>query len=72
MSYDPASQDAMFSRILQKLENQDSTLSEIKNQVYKTNGRVTDLEKDRWYQRGIVATIGFGVSFVWSLLSNRS
>lgn len=72
MSYDPSSENAMFAKILQKLDTQDATLSEIKNQVYKTNGRVNAIENERWYQRGIVASIGIGASLVWSWISNRS
>jgi len=71
MSYDPSSQDSMFSRIMEKLENQDHALREIKEQVYKTNGRVNDLERDRWYQRGVVASIGIGVSYLWNIITNR-
>jgi hypothetical protein len=71
MNYDPSSQDSMFSRIMEKLENQDHALKEIKEQVYKTNGRVNDLERDRWYQRGVVASIGIGVSYVWNIITNR-
>ena len=72
MSYDPSSENAMFAKILQKLDTQDATLSEIKNQVYKTNGRVNAIENERWYQRGIVASIGVVASLVWSWISNRS
>lgn len=61
----------MFSRIMEKLENQDHALREIKEQVYKTNGRVNDLERDRWYQRGVVASIGIGVSYLWNIITNR-
>ncbi len=71
MSYDPESQDAMFSRILEKLDNQEHTLKEIKEQVYKTNGRVNSLERDRWYQRGVVASIGVGASYLWHVITNR-
>lgn len=71
MNYDPSSQDSMFSRIMEKLENQDHALKEIKEQVYKTNGRVNDLERDRWYQRGVVASIGIGVSYLWNIITNR-
>lgn len=57
MSYDPNSQDAMFSRILQRLDQQDkgaqeyresikSDLAYIRTAVDKTNGRVNGLE--RW------------------------
>lgn len=71
MSYNPSSQDAMFARILEKLDAQDHTLKEIKDQVYKTNGRVNELERDRWYQRGVVASIGIGVSYVWNIIVSR-
>lgn len=71
MNYDPESQDAMFSRILEKLENQEHTLKEIKDQVYKTNGRVNSLERDRWYQRGVVATIGIAASYFWQFIIKR-
>ena len=72
MSYDPSSENAMFAKILEKLDTQNATLSEIKNQVYKTNGRVNAIENERWYQRGIVASIGVVASLVWSWISHRS
>ena len=65
MSYDPNSDNAMFSRILTELKDIRCDIGEIKTQVYKTNGRVTKLEHDRWTQRGIVIGISFIASAIW-------
>lgn len=46
MSYDSNSSDAMFSRVLERLERQDASLARIEAGVAKTNGRVNALE--RW------------------------
>jgi hypothetical protein len=64
MSYDPNSTDAMFSRIIQRLDAQDSILTEIRDGVRKTNGRVNGLEKWRDVITGKVAGISFAVSAV--------
>jgi hypothetical protein len=61
VSFDPNSTDAVLSRILTRFDQQDSVLKEIKEQVMKTNGRVTDLERDKWIQRGIVFAISTSV-----------
>lgn len=71
MSYDPNSTDAMLARIIERLDNQDLILKDIKEQVYKTNGRVTGLEQDKWHQRGIVLGIGLVGSALWQWLTNR-
>ena len=70
MSYDPNSTDAMLARIIQRLDNQDTILHEIKEQVYKTNGRVNGLENDKWFQRGVVAVIGIIATALWNWISN--
>ena len=63
--YNPNSSDSMFARVLQRMDSQDKILEEIHNQVKKTNGRVTALERDKWYQRGIIAAISTGIVIVW-------
>jgi len=65
MTYDPNSDNAMFSRILTELKDIRCDIGEIKTQVYKTNGRVTKLEHDKWMQRGIVLTISVLASILW-------
>lgn len=52
MSYDPQSNDAMFSRVLAKLDEINDKADRIEAQAIKTNGRVTALE--RW--RDVVNT----------------
>lgn len=69
MSYDPESQDAMFARILERMDSQDRLLEEIKTQVYKTNGRVTTLEQEKWFQRGVVAVITVSATVFWEWLT---
>lgn len=71
MSYDPESQDAMFARILERMDSQDRLLEEIKTQVYKTNGRVTALEQEKWFQRGVVAVITVGATVLWEWLTGH-
>ena len=78
MSYDPNSTDAMFSRIIVKIEEQDrmaaaardefmGVLREIRDEVKKTNGRVSGLEKWRAVINAKVATIAAGISVVGSI-----
>lgn len=64
--------DAMFSRIIQRLESQDVLLSRIDAGVAKTNGRVTALEKWRdvvTAKTALIASLvsgGVGV-LVWAI-----
>jgi hypothetical protein len=66
--YNPNSSDSMFARVLQRMDAQDQILEEIRSQVTKTNGRVTVLEHEKWYQRGIMATITAGVMMLWEAI----
>jgi CHASE3 domain sensor protein len=72
-NYNPNSSDSMFARVLQRMDAQDQILEEIRSQVTKTNGRVTVLEHEKWYQRGIIATITAGILMLWEAikLSNK-
>lgn len=76
MSYDPNSADAMFSRVLQRLDQQDLVLHEIKEQVVKTNGRVDKLETWKLEVKAktalISSAISTGVGLVtWYLTKER-
>jgi len=71
MSYDPNSADAMLARIIERMDNQDVILKEIREQVYKTNGRVSSLEQEKWFQRGVVAAIGFIAAAVWNWITSH-
>lgn len=61
----------MFSRILERMDNQDRILEEIREQVYKTNGRVTKLEQEKWFQRGIVAVVGVLGTMAWNWITGN-
>lgn len=85
-AFDPLSANAMFARIDEHLKAQDKAadarhemvatkLVAIEVQAVKTNGRVTELENERWRQRGIVVAIGLILGalswilpFLWPLL----
>lgn len=69
MSYDPHSPDSMFSRIMEKLENQDRVLDAIKDQTGKTREDVDALIQEKWYQRGIIAGISVAASAIYSYFS---
>ncbi len=69
--FNPNSTDATFSRILSRMDYQDRLLLEIREQTTKTNGRVTALERDRWYQRGIIAGISIVISAAWAWITNH-
>ena len=71
--FNPNSADAVFSRILQRLDQQDALaekrnteqtqfLKEIKEQCVKTNGRVTSLEKWKAVVTAKVTTVSALVS----------
>jgi hypothetical protein len=64
MSYDPHSSDAMFSRVMTRLDKQDETLTQILAEVKKTNGRVTRLETENAVTKGKVAAVSALVSAV--------
>lgn len=66
--YNPNSSDSMFARVLQRMDAQDQILEEIRSQVTKTNGRVTVLEHEKWYQRGIIAAITGAVILIWEAI----
>lgn len=62
MSYDPNSNDSMFSRVMSRLDSQDETLRQILAEVKRTNGRVTKLETTGEVTKAQIAVISVGVS----------
>jgi hypothetical protein len=79
MSFDPHSTDAMFARVLARLDEQDrntgktnaeflSVLGEIRTEARKTNGRVSGLERWRDIISAKVAVIAAGVSLLAGLI----
>ena len=57
MSYDPNSVDSVFSKLITRLDNQDTVLAQILQEVKKTNGRVTRLETENAVTNGKIAVI---------------
>lgn len=71
MSYDPNSTDSMFSKIMERLDKQDITLERIERQTVKTNGRVTELEQEKWYVRGVTTVLAFLAPGLWEYFKNK-
>jgi hypothetical protein len=71
MSYDPNSPDAMFSRIMGRLDDQDKVLTRIEAQTTKTNGRVSKLETEHWKQRGFIFAVSFFGAALWEWLTKK-
>jgi hypothetical protein len=69
--YDPNSTDAMFSRILQRLDTISATTERTEEQAKMTNGRVTALENEKWRQRGLVSGIAGCVTMIGHWISQR-
>jgi hypothetical protein len=64
MTYDPHSDDSMFSKIMTRLDALDAKLDRIEDQTIKTNGRVGGLERWRDVITAKVAVISAATSFV--------
>ena len=65
-NYSKREQDHFFNDIKAHLNRQDETLKRIEAQVIKTNGRVTQSEKDiaelKWWKSSLVWAWGFIVT----------
>ena len=67
--YNPNSIDAMFARLFERLDQQDRLLQAIDDKAAKINGRVYNLEREKWKQRGfIAATLGIAAA-IWHLIT---
>jgi len=70
-NYNPDSYDSNLARILARMDAQDASLARIEAGVAKTNGRVSDLEREKWYQRGIVAAVGLISAGLWQWFNRK-
>ncbi len=71
-NFNEHSTDAMFSKLLQRLDGLDTTLARIESQTIRTNGRVTELEREKWYTRGVTATIAIIAGGAWEWFRARN
>ncbi len=69
--FNPNSTDAMLARILANQEEHGKILHETREQALKTNGRVTELEREKWYVRGVTATIALFAGAAWELFKTK-
>ncbi len=83
MAFDPHSTDSMFATVLARLGQQDKMAEEFRAQaklvaaetlaaVHAVGGRVSSLENDRWFNRGVAAALGAGASAVVAWWKNKN
>lgn len=70
--FNPNSTDAMLAKILANQEEHGHILKETREQAIKTNGRVNDLEREKWYVRGVTATIAVFAGAAWELFNAKN
>jgi hypothetical protein len=77
--FNPQSPDAMFARILERMDQLDLALQESRSDVNERldflvseskglGERVGSLEHDKWYQRGVVAAVAVFATAGWEAL----
>lgn len=78
--YDSNSPNALFSRILGRLDDQDRSALEFRREMKETlssyqaaqkttEDKVGRLENAQWRQRGFVAAIAFGIPLFWQWMT---
>ena len=63
--------DSMFSKILERLDQQDRLLHEIRISQVADSGRISTLEHEKWLQRGFAAAIGLVATALWNFLTRQ-
>jgi hypothetical protein len=69
--YRPMSTDAMFARILERLDELKADRTTDREQLDAQGSRITDLERDKWFQRGIAATVALMVGAAWQWITRK-
>lgn len=70
MTFDPHSNDAMFAKVLAKLDEHGAMLKEIKEQGTRSEHRIAMLEAWRDELKGRVAVLAVLVSALATILAN--
>lgn len=70
--FNPNSTDAVLAKILANQEAHSTKLDAIAEQAQRTSGRVTDLEREKWYVRGVTATIAVLASAAWEAVKLKA
>lgn len=68
----PLSPDAMFARIMERLDDLKADNKDLRTEQGTIAERVTAMERDKWFQRGIVAAISVIAAGMWSWLTGGS
>lgn len=74
-NFNPNSIDTMLSKLLTKDEERakqlDMLSKQIKEGFEELDGRIGALERDKWYQRGVVATLAVAASSLWEYVKKH-
>lgn len=65
----PMSSDAMFARILERLDDLKTDTRDIRADQTTISERVSVIEREKWFVRGVTATIGVIAGGVWTWIS---
>lgn len=69
--FNPNSTDAMLARILANQEEHGHILKENREQIIRTKERVTELEKEKWYVRGVTACVAVFAGGAWEMVRSK-
>ena len=69
--FNPNSIDANLARILERQMAQDAILQRIDARMENDGRRLTSLEREKWLQRGVVATISAGAAAFGTFLARK-
>lgn len=69
--FNPSSTDAVLSAILTEMKQHKELLQEIREGQVGDRSRITALEREHWYQRGIVAVISVVAVTLWNYVTGK-
>jgi len=69
--FNPNSTDAMLAKILANQEEHGHILKDNREQILRTKDRVAELEKEKWYVRGITASIAIFAGGLWQIVRDK-
>ena len=69
--FNPNSTDAMLAKILANQEEHGHILKDNLEQILRTKDRVVELEKEKWYVRGITASIAIFAGGLWQIVRDK-
>lgn len=73
--FDPNSYDAVLASLVNEVKNLKGLVVEIRNNQLEDRRqlevRVTRIEEQQWYQRGIAAAVGVFATVIWNYITGK-